>query len=147
MADVKPTNIIVSDSRVVLIDFSHARAPGRGRPGHGTPGYLAPEQAAGRELTEASDVFGLGVTLRESLTGEQPFGDEATWDSRRRIPLLDRRMPRRPSPLPRGVSPALRDLLDRCVALDPADRPSLSVVREGLRAVLPTDPAPVGWRP
>lgn len=127
--DVKAANVVVDHGRVVLIDLSMVGRPGTGRPGAGTRGYLAPEQALGEGLSPATDVWGLGVLLLESLTGELPHGDEATWDSRRRIPLLHRRAPRPPR-LPPGLVPAeVAELLLGCVALDPAARPRLADVK------------------
>jgi serine/threonine protein kinase len=129
--DVKPSNVVVDHGRAVLIDLSLAARPGDGRRGAGTPGYLAPEQARGRGLGPASDVFGLGVTLVECLSGLGPFGDEATWDTRRRWPILDRPMPTVPAGLD-AVPAALRDVLAACLDLDPAARPRLADLREAL---------------
>lgn len=127
--DLKPANVVVDHGRVTLIDLSLAGRPGTARPGAGTVGYLAPEQARGTGISSATDVWGLGVTLVESLTGELPHGDEATWDSRRRIPLLHRRAPRPPE-LPQDlVPPEVADLLLACLHLDPAARPSLADVK------------------
>ena len=88
--DVKPANVVVDHGRAVLIDLSLAGRPGSGRAGAGTRGYLAPEQARGRDLTAATDVWGLGVTLIEAFTDDVPYGDEATWDTGRRWPLVHR---------------------------------------------------------
>jgi serine/threonine protein kinase len=128
--DVKPANVVVRGGIAVLIDLSLAGRPGEGRPGAGTRGYLAPEQAVGRGLSPATDVWGLGVTLLEALTGELPYGDEATWDSKRRWPLVHRRLPERPfgDALPDGVPAEWRDLLLACVDRDPAARPRLADV-------------------
>ena len=76
----------------------------------GTAGYLAPEQALGEGLSAATDVWGLGVTLVESLTGDLPHGDEATWDSRRRVCPVHRRAPGRVPSLD-SVPPAYDELL------------------------------------
>ena len=54
-----------------------------------------------------------------------PFGDEATWASRRRIPLWHRRMPTRPRGFPADLPPALRALLADMMALDPESRPTM----------------------
>ena len=91
--DLKPDNVVVDHGKAVLIDLSLAGRPGSGRPGAGTRGYLAPEQATGRGLSAATDVWGLGMTLIDALARTAPYGDEATWESRRRWPLLHRRMP------------------------------------------------------
>lgn len=133
--DLKPANVVVQAGQAKVIDLGLAGRPGDGRPGSGTRGYLAPEQAVGRGLCPATDVWGLGVTLLECLTGDLPFGDEATWESRRRRPLLDRAMPTAPRDVPADLPAPLADVLRRCVALDPADRPSLADVRTVLRDI------------
>ena len=128
--DVKAANVVVERGRAVLIDLSLAGRPGTGRRGAGTRGYLAPEQALGEGLSAATDVWGLGVTLLEALTGELPFGDEATWVSRRRIPLVHRRLPRSPAgTVPPGMPTDLTTALRAAVALEPGDRPTLGELR------------------
>lgn len=126
--DLKPANVVVEHGKAVLIDLSLAGRPGEGRPGAGTRGYLAPEQARGRGLSPATDVWGLGVTLVECLIGDLPYGDEATWDTRRRLPVVHRRMPTAPEGM-EHVPEAVRDLLAACLQLDPAARPRLTDVR------------------
>ena len=79
--DVKPANLMVNeDARVVLLDFglAHVQAQRKGILGsptqlRGTPGYMSPEQYGTGELTAASDLFSLGATLYEALTGRIPF--------------------------------------------------------------------------
>ena len=126
--DLKPDNVVVDHGKAVLIDLSLAGRPGSGRPGAGTRGYLAPEQATGRGLSAATDVWGLGMTLIDALARTAPYGDEATWESRRRWPLLHRRMPLVPEGLDE-LPDEVRDLLAACVSLDPAARPLLEQVR------------------
>ncbi|WP_203230985.1 serine/threonine-protein kinase [Nocardioides caldifontis] len=133
--DVKPENVVVEQGKATLLDLSLVGRPGDGRPGAGTRGYLAPEQALGRDLSPATDVWGLGVTLVEALTGEQPHGDEATWDSLPRRPLLHRRAPRPPGPIP-GLPTAYDEVLRRTLERDPAARPTLAELRAVLTAVL-----------
>ncbi len=72
--DIKPENILVDDEiNVYLVDFGFARV-GDGQVGissvvKGTLGFMPPEQLFNRQLTEASDLYGLGVTLICLLTG------------------------------------------------------------------------------
>ncbi|MEM8959925.1 MAG: AAA family ATPase [Acidobacteriota bacterium] len=80
--DIKPSNIRVTpDGRVVLLDFGLVKELYAGPAVYetmegditGTPAYMSPEQAAGREMTEASDWYSVGVVLYEALTGRIPF--------------------------------------------------------------------------
>jgi len=78
--DIKPSNVLVTpENRVVILDFGLIRdasaAPLESSPDVvvGTPEYMAPEQAAGYELSPASDWYAVGALLYESLVGEPPF--------------------------------------------------------------------------
>lgn len=77
--DLKPGNVMLSDSRPVVIDFGIAQAPESTRLTQtgmvmGTPGYLAPEVIEGKPSTSASDVHAWGATVAYAATGRQPFG-------------------------------------------------------------------------
>jgi serine/threonine protein kinase len=93
--DIKPSNVLVDQhGRVVLLDFGlvtelddqrrRRRGPVRVA---GTPAYMAPEQAAGHQLTPATDWYSVGVLLFISLTGKLPFGGkrEEVLDAKQRI--------------------------------------------------------------
>lgn len=73
--DLKPDNVVCEQGRAKVIDLSIAGPPGPSRPGQGTYDYLSPEQARGENVTSATDVWGIGVTLFETLTGSVPFDD------------------------------------------------------------------------
>lgn len=133
--DLKPANVVVEHDKAVLIDLSLAARPGDGRPGAGTRGYLAPEQVTGTDLSAATDVWGLGVTLIESLSGELPFGQEASRGKRARW------RPRRGTPDPTRLLPGdlphdVRRLLLACIEQDAAARPRLVDVKAVLQAHL-----------
>ena len=67
--DIKPANILLHvDGRVLLTDFGVARLASEKRSG-GTPAYMAPEQIMEREVNERTDIYALGVTLYEMLSG------------------------------------------------------------------------------
>jgi serine/threonine-protein kinase len=81
--DIKPANIMYNEASksVKVTDFGIARitASSRTKTGMvlGTPSYMSPEQLAGKHVDGRSDLFSLGVTLFELLTGQQPFGGDS----------------------------------------------------------------------
>jgi serine/threonine protein kinase len=141
--DLKPSNIVVDAGRAIVIDLSIAQPPGRGAPGLGTWCYLAPEQALGRPLGSAADVWGIGSVLFEALAGRAPFAaveyeedpsvttDEEEPDE---YPQLEGRAPRVRSL--RRMPASLAGAVDACLEPDSARRPSVAE----LAAVLETVP-------
>ncbi|MDP9391151.1 MAG: protein kinase [Actinomycetota bacterium] len=134
--DIKPGNLIVRPDGVVkLTDFGIAQARDTApltRTGMvvGTAQYLSPEQAQGMEVTAASDVYSLGVVGYECLSGERPF------DGASQVAIALAHINRPPPPLPADVPPAVRLLVERALAKDPADRfPDGAAFAEAIRRV------------
>jgi serine/threonine-protein kinase len=150
--DVKPQNVLLSrEGEVKVTDFGIARSlhveHGVTQTGTvlGTGEYLAPEQASGKHVSPATDVYSLGIVLWELLAGDVPFtGDNFVAVALRHVneppPSLRQRRP--------DVSPRLEAAVERALAKDPAHRfPSMAAFAEELRACLAEPPGPVPLPP
>ena len=139
--DVKPQNVLLSrEGEVKVTDFGIARSldveHGVTQTGTvlGTGEYLAPEQASGKPVSPATDVYSLGVVLWELLAGDVPFaGENFVAVALRHVneppPSLRERRP--------DVSPRLAAAVERALAKDPARRfPSMAALAKELRACL-----------
>ena len=108
--DVKPDNIVISsnDQNAVLVDFGIALTADDVRSltkdGYviGTPAYMSPEQAAGEDFDGRSDLYSLGITLYETLSGHLPHpgGYQSLSDANEAVP------------------PAIDDLIKECLVQD-----------------------------
>lgn len=105
--DLKPGNVLVTQAgQVKLLDFGIAKAlePGEGAAAATqgampfTPLYASPEQVRGEPVGTATDVYGLGLLLCQMLTGQRPYGREATTPMEASRAVLDE-APSRPSSL------------------------------------------------
>jgi eukaryotic-like serine/threonine-protein kinase len=134
--DLKPNNILVAqDDLVKMVDFGIARSSSGStniatrltQTGMvtGTESYMAPEQAEGREVTPASDIYALGVIWYELLTGRRPMGTFVS-------PELVR--PDTPAAWSRAIS--------QCLAMDARLRPSLESLSASLAGVTAPPPIP-----
>jgi serine/threonine protein kinase len=124
--DLKPENVIIpADGRLRVLDFGLAVA--RQVPtSHGTSGslaYMAPEQWQRAALTSAVDVWALGLVLYELLAGRHPHPRGAGFRPPA-VPPTFRGLP--------SISDALAQVLDRCLAWSPSERPTARAVAAAL---------------
>ncbi|HET9184275.1 MAG TPA: protein kinase [Candidatus Angelobacter sp.] len=122
--DLKPANIMLDGRGQALItDFGLAALTDQAQGAEvrsGTPAYMAPEQLAGREVTERSDIYSLGLVLYEVFTGKRAFSAETLGE------LLRSRSAgtvSRPSSLVKDMDPLVERVILRCLENDPANRP------------------------
>jgi serine/threonine-protein kinase len=120
--DVKPGNLLVRpNGTLVLTDFGIARSAMVGQLTAvgsvlGTASYISPEQASGSTATPLSDVYALGVVAYQCLSGHRPFeGDNP-------LEIAMRHVRENPPPLPGDIPPAVRQIVERSMAKDPAAR-------------------------
>ncbi len=119
--DVKTANAMwTRERKAKIMDFGLARALEEMRREttmvSGTPYYMSPEQTLGRAIDHRTDIYSLGVTLFELLTGELPFRDGNLPYHHVHTPPPD---PRESSP---RVPEELAKIVLRCLQKDPADR-------------------------
>jgi len=138
--DIKPGNVMIcSDGTLRVLDFGISLVSESGGNGFvgftpvmGTPDYIAPEQIKGRRGDQRTDVYSLGATLYEMLTGTPPFdGDDP-------FVIMNTRMSGDPLP-PRkrnpNVSPQAEEICLRALQRDPARRyPTAAAMKADLDA-------------
>ena len=142
--DLKPSNVMLVgddvDSAVKLLDFGVARAVGAMKLAVtvesaiiGSPGFMSPEAATGLAVDGRTDVFSLGVTLYQMLTGALPFAPAL--DREAVAALLAAEMPPISSKRPAGLEPVsaeIEALTRRALAKDAEARPTMAELRDAL---------------
>jgi tRNA A-37 threonylcarbamoyl transferase component Bud32 len=138
--DVKPANILLVDYsqsgaryRAKLTDFGIALVGATERRNQenvttGTAAYLSPEQAQGRTLGSASDIYSLGLVLLECFTRTVAFPGDP-------IPSALARLRRDPA-IPNDIAPEWQALLAAMTARQPEDRPSIDDLVVALRQMV-----------
>jgi eukaryotic-like serine/threonine-protein kinase len=130
--------VLLADDGPRVIDFGISRAVEASALTHtglvvGSPGFMSPEQAEGREVGPSSDIFSLGAVLAFAATGQGPFGTGSTpalvYRVVHKLPQLDQ------------VPDEVRPMVERCLAKDPARRPTARDLLTG--AAFPA----AGWLP
>jgi serine/threonine-protein kinase len=135
--DVKPQNVLIDPyGTPKLTDFGIARAldleggatsTAEGSRPEATV-YSSPEQLSGAEVTPESDVYSLGATLYEAVTGKPPFSGTPAEVAHRQLDAVQASLRGRGA----SVSRPFEALILSCLADDPGDRPTAAEVREQL---------------
>ena len=143
--DIKPQNMLISmDGKVKVADFGIARAVSSQTTNAatvvGSVHYISPEQARGGYSDERSDLYSLGITMFEMVTGHVPFeGDNTVTVA---LAHLEDPMPD-PRTLNPEVSPSLARIILKCTEKRPERRyPSAAAVISDLRRALLNDDDP-----
>ncbi len=139
--DLKPANIVMTRyanadarHRAKVVDFGIAQLLDKLRTGEvlkGTAAYLSPEQALGRKVTPATDIYSLGLVLLECLTGQIAFPGDALTSAKARItgdPFI-----------PDTLAEDWRNVIRAMTARDPEARPTASDVLIQMRDILIAD--------
>ena len=163
--DLKPENVMVrSDGAIKVVDFGISKmepetvADGVRQAANetltqegivmGTLHYTPPEYLEGRGMGPQGDVFSLGVVLYEMVAGEKPFVGHRPMSV---VGSILRENPRQLEPDASKLPPPVVDVLDKCLAKDPArryaDAGELAVALEGLQAQVTAQAAAAERRP
>lgn len=143
--DLKPANILLDDAsppNPYVADFGVAKTLGEDGPFLrtgvivGTPQYMAPEQAAGKRVTWAADVYSLGVILYEMLVRELPFQGGAL-----ELERVKQSPPKDPHAIDPRVDRDISRICLRCLDREPEHRyPSAVALANALRRYLDGEP-------
>ncbi|MFF8728785.1 serine/threonine-protein kinase [Streptomyces sp. NPDC015171] len=131
--DLKPSNVLLAEDGPKVIDFGISRPKDselRTETGKliGTPPFMAPEQfRRPREVGPAADIFALGSVMVHAATGRGPFDSDSPYVVAYQV-VHD-------EPDLNGVPEGLAPLLLRCLAKEPADRPTPDELMRELRSV------------
>ncbi len=124
--DLKPANILLdSDGNPLITDFGLARNTGsdlqltQSGAVVGTPGFMPPEQAAGRDVTTAADVYSLGAILYQIVCGRPPHQCDSVMQT---LMSVISEVPPKPRDLNSEIHPDLELICMKCLAKEPAQR-------------------------
>jgi serine/threonine-protein kinase len=126
--DLKPANIMIDGrGKARVTDFGVAVVANEllGREAAaGTPGYMAPEQLAGKEVTQRSDIYSLGLVLYELFTGKRVFEAKSLHEL---MELHEKSTPPTPSSHVKDIEPLVERVILRCLEKDPQKRPASAI--------------------
>lgn len=120
--DIKPANVLIDDNgNYAITDFGISAEMGgtvmdSDDESGGTFAYMAPERfIEGMQPMPESDIWALGATLYELITGDAPYGNEGGARQRKGMPI---------PPIKQNIPEPIKDLIGSCLAYDPKNRPS-----------------------
>ncbi len=126
--DLKPANVMIDGrGKARITDFGLAIVSEelRGEEAMaGTPAYMAPEQLTGKEVTQRSDIYALGLVLYELFTGKRVFEAKSIQEL---ISLHEKSTPPTPSSHVKEIDPLAERVILRCLEKDPKARPASAV--------------------
>jgi predicted Ser/Thr protein kinase len=126
--DLKPGNIMLDGrGRVRITDFGLAALSenmGGEEVSAGTPAYMAPEQLAGIEVTQRSDIYSLGLVMYEIFTGKKAYEAASLGELLR---LRETSSPSNISVLVKDIDPLTERVIQRCLEREPAKRPASAI--------------------
>jgi serine/threonine protein kinase len=121
--DIKPANVMINGDTARVMDFGIAQAiaakPAPDAPFMGSPAYMAPEYINGQPYTERSDIFAVGMTLYEMVTGKPVFSGNDPYQTLHKV--ANETYPP-PSKINADVDERLDSLILKALAKDPAER-------------------------
>jgi len=122
--DLKPANIIIDskgEARITDFGIAGIEAEVQGNESRvGTPAYMSPEQIDGKEVTQRSDIYSLGLLLYEIFTGKQAFEGDSVQELQIKQATTS---PKNPSEIVSGLDPLVERVITQCLEKNPKDRP------------------------
>jgi serine/threonine-protein kinase len=147
--DIKPSNIFLDEHHTVKIgDFGIAKVKGiegltKMGASMGSPLYSSPEQLMGKKINAGTDVYSLGITLYEMLTGKLPFKPSDDSDYKIIKEAIEAE-PLKPSKLDSSIPAAVDEMILKSLAKSPADR--FGSVEEFKQAVIQSMPRATAYQ-
>lgn len=146
--DLKPGNVLIdADGTPLVTDFGLARkiedAQELTQTGAvlGTPGFMSPEQASGKVVTTAADIYSMGAILYELLCGRPPHKEETVFDT---LTSIVNNPPKRPREIDGSIPTDLELIVLKCLEKDPEPRySSAAEFARDLRAFANSEPVSV----